>query len=402
MLDRANQLSIAASVTPTALREYAKSRKWEPVEGIRQRIWLFRHPEQKLRQLVIPMDRDDGYGEAVLEAALRIADMEKRPVSAVLDDLATADSDVVRFRVISSEASSGMLPVEAAEGLLEGAKRALLAAASSVGNPVPHHPRMSRMEAQEFLQHCRFGQTEMGSFVIKIACPLAAACELPLGMEQKPFTRKVTTLLLSAIRSLVDGIERDRIDELLEEDGMRPRITSNLCDALIRMHATQEEADLAIAINWAASSHVPPPDMPGSATIKSEYFPALQTIREHLVPSRSAETWFMGTVETLNGDIGPDGRRFGEVTLSLLLANGEEVRAKCRLSADDYATALRVHESSDGWIFGKGWLRRGARIFWLEKVTWFECLTSRIMTSLLASGKPSSDVGHRVTETCLE
>ena len=48
----------------------------------------------------------------------------------------------------------------------------LLSEAHSVLVPQPYHPRMSRSEAEDFLSRCRLGQTDRGSFVLTVACPL--------------------------------------------------------------------------------------------------------------------------------------------------------------------------------------------------------------------------------------
>lgn len=73
---------------PLAVRLYAESRGWVsiPVEG--ERFWLFRHPEQRLRQLQIPMDVEDiGFVDAMHDVVRRIAEIERRSIDAVLADL---------------------------------------------------------------------------------------------------------------------------------------------------------------------------------------------------------------------------------------------------------------------------------------------------------------------------
>src|SRR5205807_8784533 len=134
MQDDNKLLEIAKSISPQSVREYAKANGWEPVrEGVKERVYLFRHSVDQLRQLIVPMDsghRD--YAEMLVDVAARIASLEKRPVDVVLNDLLLPNADILRFRLIEAETAAGSVPLQEGINLLEGAKRALLAAACSV------------------------------------------------------------------------------------------------------------------------------------------------------------------------------------------------------------------------------------------------------------------------------
>lgn len=195
--------SVARTLRPLALRLYAESRGWVHIPIDEARFWLFRHPEQKLRQLQIPMDGDDvGFVDAMLDVVHRLADLERRPIEVVLADLLASDADVLRVRVATRASEAGQLSLAADVELREGARRALLASACSVINPVRHHPRLSRSEPEALLAACRAGQTEHGSYVVKIICPRHAV-ERP--DQNQPFTRQVTTYLMRSTAKLVDN-----------------------------------------------------------------------------------------------------------------------------------------------------------------------------------------------------
>jgi len=120
--------NLARQLCPLAVRQYAESRQSTPIEGVRGRFWLFRHPDQQLRQLQIPMDADDaGFTDAMLDVVQRLAELERRPIDAVLADLQWPDADVLRIRIASRDAESGQLSLTTDVMLREGARRALLA-----------------------------------------------------------------------------------------------------------------------------------------------------------------------------------------------------------------------------------------------------------------------------------
>jgi hypothetical protein len=368
-------LQLAKEILPTEARNYAKVHGWVPVTAAKGRIWVFRHSVQKLRQLVIPKDQDDdAYSEAIVEVLQRIAADEKRSPISVASDLLMPNSDIVRFRVAGDDILAGNLSLEDGASLIEGAKRAILSSACSVVNKTTHHPRMSRSEAGEMLRACKFGQTEYGSFVAKIACPLnAVETNASLLDSTMPFARHATTLLLSACHKIVEGIENDTVQTLIEKDSSNPIITSNLCDALLRMQGLREKGSLGIDITWASNPNIPPPDIPRSVVFKAEYFRTVDEIQKALRPKKENEDaqTLLGTVETLNGDVGEDDRRSGEVMLALLLEDEEVVRVRAVLGPDEYARAVEVHEKGRAYVMVKGVLQRGTRVGYLKTVESF-------------------------------
>jgi hypothetical protein len=360
---------LARGISPSAIRDYAKATGWEQVcEGVRGRIYLLRHSTDRLKQLVIPMDFSDDYAEVIIDATSRIASLEGRRTEAVLTDLLTPEADILRFRVATRDVEI-TLPLQEGIDLLEGAKRALLTAACSVVNPRSHHPRMSRSESDQLLEACRLGQTEQGSFVVKIACPLSAVGR---GPSETPFVRRTTELLIKSAHRIVDAIERDQVESVFEESPVLPTISSNLCDAILQMQATKENASLAISAQWASVLPEPTqPDLPAEVRFNPDYFDIVEDIYLRLRPSEGDSiSVFVGTVETLNGDLGEDGRRFGEVML-YIFHEDEILRARVTLTADQYAIADEAHMNGTMVVLN-GTLRRGRRVHRVTEIQSFE------------------------------
>lgn len=372
-MDRQKIYSIAKTLSPTAVRQYAQSTGWEPVTGSKRRIWLFKHPTVELVQLQIPMDRDDDIAEALFEVAKRIAEVEQRTIESVIEDLASSGSDVLRYRIISEDIKAGTIPLEGAISLFSGAKQMISAAACSVVNPVTHHPRTDRNDARQLMQHARMGQTEIGSFVLKILCPLDSVKDSPQLSDSQPFTRAVTTLLMSATSKLIKGIEQGNVDSVLKEqsqNGARPEIPSNLCKGLMDLRGESETGEIELSITWASSTLLPLPEVPSRIRIPIEYYPEIEKVHRILrpLPSENKNQYIIGTVETLNGDVGEDGKRYGEVVLSLLLPDEDElIKARTSLNSSEYEKAVEAHERGRSYVKLKGHLIRGIRISRIDK-----------------------------------
>src|SRR5436309_9064065 len=275
------------AVSPLDLRSYASAMGWRrrPAPGP---FAVFEHPGSELDQLLAPQDPNaPGYERRIAEALEVLAEREGRPATEVLHDVLQADSDVVRFRVSSPDASRGALPLEEGIDLLEGAKQALLSAACSVIAPRRYHPRLSRAEAEQMLAGCRLGQTERGSFTVAISCPLHAVepAEPTLDLEA-PFVRRATRLLMGSAVRIVSAIEKDAVDDLYASSLQQPPLSANFCDALLQMQPPQERGCLTLSCTWASALPMTGSvSMPRAVTFRREHFTVVEQIYQRLRPA---------------------------------------------------------------------------------------------------------------------
>jgi hypothetical protein len=134
------------------------------------------------------------------------------------------------------------------------------------------------------------------------------------------FVRKTTKLLLESANRIVRAIERDDVASVVNNVPNQPIISSNLCDAILQMQAAKENAALSISAQWAKTiTEESSCELPTEVRFNPDYFEAVEDIYLRLRPSsEDSEATFAGVVETLNGDVGEDGRRSGEVILYVL------------------------------------------------------------------------------------
>jgi hypothetical protein len=362
-------MDILMRVSPRDIRGYAISKGWVRRAEI-GKLWVFGRADLELDQLLVPKESTRSeYPDRVWEAVLKLVEFERRPPMQIVTDILNYDADVLRYRVVSDRAERDTLPLNDAMDLLAGASRSLLSAAHSVIVPQKYHPKLSRSEATTLLDACQMGQTERGSFVLTISCPLRAVDEDQAGLAPlgKPFARRATELLTQALAKLDWAIEEDRVNEIVDEQD--PIVSANLCESLLQMRPTHEHASLVFAPSWAPST---PADQGVAAlgpqiTFSADEFDYVEDVYRQLRPTEGpqAKPW-LAFVEELRGVDGPDGRREGEVVF-YLFDEGESIKARARLDADQYQTAYEAHNPTLP-LFVRGVLHRGPRVSRLTEV----------------------------------
>lgn len=334
-------------LSPHAVASYVKSLGWRRIPTASAVV--FGHPDAaRYDQVVIPGDTQlDDYAERMAEIIVKLAADTGLPVMQVAQDAMLPSADTIRFAWEGAEADAGSIGFVSSIDLLKGAKQALLSAACTAIRPAAHHPRMALTEAEALINSSRLNHTEHGSFVVSVTCPLPPIQQSLLGEQDTPFVRKATTILMQSADRLVRAIERSQLDGLLSQDpNDGPVISANLCDAILGMQPEGNDA-LRIAASWAPTLPIAAGlTIPRLVRIRKEYLPTIEGIRDQLRPAREIQsTTMVGTVKTLNGVPGDDGRQQGEVSL-IILHDDEPLRVRVELDADRYAVAIQAHQNN--------------------------------------------------------
>lgn len=286
-----------AAPDPTAVRDFAKSLGWVLVsEAVKDRLYVFNHADKPGRQIVFPLDTAaPDYLEGVTRALVKLGELHKLSLDYVSMAVRNTKDDTLRYSVLSPRLADDSLPLSFATSLLGAAQRMLSSAACTVLKPQPHHPRLSRNEANQLLEHARFGHTEQGSFVVNVSCPIyALETQIPIqGIDgqEVPFVRMTTLTLKRSLEKLIHAVEADTLDALVAEikTNEAPELSSNFCEAITHLHDEDIRNDIDIAFAWAVVA--PPPEADRTRTsirIQSSYFARIEEVGREIRPKARA------------------------------------------------------------------------------------------------------------------
>jgi hypothetical protein len=367
-------------LSPSGLRDFVKSLGWQSLpDGLVDRLYVMHHAAAPRRQIVIPMDQDaPDYAEACELALSKLADLQGMKLADLIQLAAISRDDSIYYRVTSNASFDDGLPLSFAASLLMGAEQILLASACTVLRPQTHHPRLHRAEAAQLAGHARFGHTERGSFVVRVSCPVDAM-ETPfvhdLAHANESFVRMTMLTARNGVRQLVRAIEEDTLSRFVDSQraAVSPLVSSNLCEALTRLHNDDVHNNIDMSFRWATTVALPQDAGTGeSIRIRSDYFGRIDDVRQELrAVERDREDVFIGTVEHLNGEFDIEGNRAGEIVVALLLREGEIIKARVVLDQEQYARAVTAHLDDRALVRIAGRLRPGRQPRTMTDVTSF-------------------------------
>lgn len=357
---------------PTNVRDYIRSRGWTlSQDAISERLFVFSNPQYAPKQLVFPMDSNAAdYKESVYSVAEKLAYIESVSVAKIMSRFLEVRDDTLRLRITTPHGIDA-LPLSFAADAVVATQRMVLAGATSALRPQIHHPRLGRLaEAVQLLNVAKLQHTEHSSFVLKVSCPYDGLDIPPI--HDVPFVRQSMITIIQGVRALVTAIEADVLDNFVEDtiQQVHPLVSSNLCEAVTELHDEYLRNALDISVDWSVVR--PLPELATPVRIQRDYFPRIEEVSRALRDtSVSLEDTFMGTVEQLNGDMGIDGRRSGQVILNLLLED-EVVRAQVNLTSEQYQIADRIHMTEGAYVIVSGRLRPGRQPRRLDDISGFD------------------------------
>jgi hypothetical protein len=181
---------------------------------------------------------------------------------------------------------------------------------------------------------------------------------------------------MRSLHRLAGALELGDSDALLRQADDEPILSANLCEGLLDMQPEGNESFLRISADFSAtvpSDRVAAP--PRAVRLTREMFPRIESLIGRLRPVQAPRRQLLvGFVETLNGRPNTDGRLEGQVTLRLMTADSDNLRARTDLYVDDYTLADQAHMGNRP-VSLEGVLRQSGRSYRIDSPARFQILT---------------------------
>ena len=362
------------------LQRYAVSHGWErQALPERFKIALYRRPEDPKRELILPQSEEFGdYFERISDFIRGLANFESVSVNQVLNTILIPHADVLRFGYRAPEANYGFIPFLKGIHLYDAALRSLSTATYDVLKPEKFHARMGSPRAEKYIESCRMGQTERGSFVISCICPVEPSSQLLITADDEQLVdevpalgRLVTQHIMNSVAQINEFVLADKANRLVEPEESDIIISGNFFESLMAFPVEQEAASLYIKAEWDRS--LDKPLAPQWTEVRYDMFTAIDDVARQLRPTKiSKQDRFVARVTSLRGEANSQEQMEGEVVL-VLLDLDTSIKARVQLKPEDYSLACDAHKMNK-YVTVVGTLSRFRKTNQIEDYTNFQIL----------------------------
>lgn len=345
------------------LIEFSKlliSSGWKKVPFKKDYIAIYKkESEDDFFQISLPQTNEfRNYDNVVLEAIAEYAKSEGISNNEALLTVQYPNSDILHLRINDDQIQAGSITMDAAVRIYDNAKKLLTATAMDIIDPKNMHKGRQPQTVGSFVNNCRFGQTEIGSYVIPVVCPLQNldensddAQQLSLFSDEdilsESFTRQVTSRLMDNLGIISNCVKNEGN---LEDITNRPSdkiISSNFLEALEELNDMQDADDfLDFHISWARrapNNRSETQDIEFNRDIKPILSAASNKLKDDIRPDIS----ILGRITKLKSVPDATERKEGTVEIVYIDDQSHKKTAKVILGKEDYNLAVDAHKKGN-------------------------------------------------------
>lgn len=345
---------LASKINPLEFCKYLKDLGWKEFDKFRNEyVKIFQNKENDdFFQVKIPMNRElIDFSHAMLEACKIVSQKTNKSLERIVLELLNPMSDILRIRIDNNKIANGSLLFEDGLKLYDNAKNLITSTAMSIYSSSSYYRGKLPDEVQTFINKCRFGQTEIGSYVVSIVCPFmketrSGPIQLSIFSEEtecaNSITRKITSKLnrdLIKVKSFIDNSQN--LDELLEGDD---RININFLETLQNLNIENTDSLLEITTKWAPTISENIPNIE-PITFTHDYYDVINSkviqykekIEENLVEC-------IGQITVLKSAPTIEERSSGIIKM-VTLENNKSKIITVKLNKEDYQQAILAHKN---------------------------------------------------------
>ena len=356
MIYSVNFMDLTEKINPHAVVRYLKDTGWMQYKTKKEYIKIFQKITEKeeFYQVIIPIDKTlADYKKAMFDAIEQIAFLEGQSTEQLMLYLLNPNTDILKIRLQKKDVEAGSIFFDDAINLFENAKKLIAATALDVLHPKHIHQGRPEEAVSQFINNCKFGQTEIGSYVISVVCPFAELDEseeyrqLSIFSDEEQcansLTRKVTKRIMSNVSNIKANIDNGEIDKLISEDE-GAMISANFYEALTGMNISEQDTAVEFIAQWSPVVKTNRCDQ-DRITFTHDYYQPITMAIEKLRETINTHTKIVGRVKKLESIPDASKRTNGKVTIVYLDENDSKKTVSVQLAKDDYNKAIEAHES---------------------------------------------------------
>lgn len=264
---------------------------WSEMPMLRKgQIRQFVSPDKK-HSALLPSKEFSDYNRMIVDSIREIAAFENKSVDTFINKLLNPSYDIMKWRIAGTSTSKGRIPFFDMTDAID--KIQDIMAATCLDTLIPnrrYHSKMYTNDVKRVLEAYSFGQTEIGSYIINLLCPLGYyEYSIYDPQNELPLQRRINIKLLSSVDEIQKDIaenNKSKVDENVDKG----QYSVNFLDTLSGMYTQTKDVEMNISADWNVKVKNPDDTIINTVKLIPRFDDVVQEIAEKYRPKKEENT----------------------------------------------------------------------------------------------------------------
>lgn len=355
-------------ITTENLGEVLAYLGWHELPAIRGGVVRqFVSPNGEHSALLPPKSLSDYY-RILIDSIEEIAAFEHKTIEEFVNKLLNPSYDIMKWRIASNATNKGRIPFFDMTDAIDRIKDMMATACLDTMSPQKYHSMLYTADVKKHLESYSFGQTEIGSYIINLLCPLGNYEYVVFNPDEKlPLNRKININLLSSVNEIQDNLLNDNKTKF-DEDVDSGKYSVNFLDSLGEMYIQTKDVEMNISADWNPKILNPQGFNLSTVKLIPRCCDDVQAIAEKYRPKKEQNTskTYYGKISEISANPELENREIVRIKIATIGDNEQKINVNANLN---YATYNSVVQEA----FGNGLDIRLSGVMTLKgNVRWIE------------------------------
>ena len=333
-------------ITVEKLEKVFSFLKWRELDVLMNgRVRQFVSPDDEYVALIPLVKEFSDYYRVMGETLQSIASFENRSIEALVNRILNPSYDIQKWRIANNYTSDGKIPFFSITDTIEKIKDVLATAYLDTLNPTRFHKKVYTTDVNKNISEYSFGQTEIGSYILNILCPLGNYQYTIFNPTEQdiPLNRKINMRLLSSIDNIQKDLKNSNNNKV-DEDVDQGLYSINFLDSLVDIYDETKDTEMNIIVDWCKDIGFV--NEPPISSIKLEpiFMEKVNFIADKYRPKKeeNIKKTYYGKIESITANPKVEDREYVQIKIVTIGYDNKKLNIQSRLNYSTFYSIVKI------------------------------------------------------------
>ena len=333
-------------ITVEKLEKVFSFLKWRELDVLMNgRVRQFVSPDDEYVALIPLVKEFSDYYRVMGETLQSIASFENRSIEALVNRILNPSYDIQKWRIANNYTSDGKIPFFSMTDTIEKIKDVLATAYLDTLNPTRFHKKVYTTDVNRNISEYSFGQTEIGSYILNILCPLGNYQYTIFNPTEQdiPLNRKINMRLLSSIDNIQKDLKNSNNNKV-DEDVDQGLYSINFLDSLVDIYDETKDTEMNIIVDWCKDIGFV--NEPPISSIKLEpiFMEKVNFIADKYRPKKeeNIKKTYYGKIESITANPKVEDREYVQIKIVTIGDDNKKLNIQSRLNYSTFYSIVKI------------------------------------------------------------